>query len=293
MTFKSGFVNIIGKPNAGKSTLMNFLVGERLSIITPKAQTTRRRIIGIVNTENMQIIYSDTPGIVSNPQYKLHEWMNAQIANALEDADTIVYLTTPDEKPENDEAILYRLQNVKTPLIIAMNKIDTVDSVYLENITGVWRSFYPNATFVEISALKKINLEALQKMIESSIPDHPAFYDMDALTDLPERFFVAEIIREKIFEQYEKEVPYAAEVAVLGFKEKQEITVITAEIYVSRDTQKMIIIGKGGAAIKKLGTQSRKAIEEWLQKKIYLDLHVKVKGDWKNDERMLKHMGYE
>ena len=293
MAFKSGFVNIIGKPNAGKSTLMNFLVGERLSIITAKAQTTRRRIIGIVNTEEMQIIYSDTPGIVHDPQYKLHERMNAQIYTALEDADVLIYLATPDEEIETENIFLLSFKNISIPFIIALNKIDKIEENILAETINIWQSTFPNAKVLGISVLKNKNLESLQTIIIENIPDHPAYYDTDALTDLSERFFVAEIIREKILEQYEKEIPYSVEVIVTAFKEKPEITVISAEIYVIRETQKIIIIGKGGSAIKKVGTESRKAIEEFIQKKVFLELHVKIKGDWKNDDRMLKHFGYE
>lgn len=290
MAFKSGFVNIIGKPNAGKSTLMNFLVGERLSIITAKAQTTRRRIIGIVNTPEMQIVYSDTPGIVSDPQYKLHERMNAQILTALEDADVLIYLATPDEDSIPEIAALERL---RIPLIIALNKIDTISDSVAEEKLQYWKQRFPNAHVFGISALKNMHLDDLQTCIIENIPEHPAYYDADALTDLPERFFVAEIIREKILEQYEKEIPYAAEVVVTAFKEKPDITVIAAEIFIIRETQKIILIGKGGSAIKKLGTAARRDIESFLQKKVFLELHVKVKGDWKNNERMLKQFGYE
>lgn len=293
MHFKSGFVNIIGKPNAGKSTLMNFLTGERLAIITSKAQTTRKRIIGIVNTEDMQIIYSDTPGIVVDPQYKLHEKMNAQIMTALEDADVLIYLATPDEKPDSGSEFYKQLLKTTVPLLIVINKTDLITAEELSELIAKWKSVFANAEVAGISLLQGIQLEWLQNKILQHIPEHPPYYETDALTDLPERFFVAEIVREKILEQYEKEIPYAVEIAVIAFKEKPDITVITAEIYVTRESQKMIVIGKGGSAIKKLGTAARKTIEEWLQKKVFLELHVKVKGDWKNDERMLRHFGYE
>ena len=293
MSFHSGFVNIIGLPNAGKSTLSNALVGERLSIITPKAQTTRRRIIGIVNEPGYQIIFSDTPGIIDQPEYKLHAWMNAQISQALQDADVILYIATPGERPDAENRLMHGLKMTDTPVIIAVNKADTLDEAKLKEELAAWQSFFPGREVYPLSALHNAGVQQLLELVKPLLPEHPPYYEQDALTDLQERFFVSEIIREKILEQYHQEIPYAVEVVIDEYKEKEDIDVIRAIIYVIRDSQKNIIIGKKGAAIKQLGVEARKVMEEWLQKKVYLELFVKVKGDWKDDDRLLKHFGYQ
>jgi GTP-binding protein Era len=293
MAFKAGFVNIIGLPNAGKSTLSNALVGERLSIVTPKAQTTRRRILGIVNEPELQIVFSDTPGIIEHPEYKLQEWMNQQIMIALQDADVIVYLATPGEKPDLENRMMNALSKTDTPVIIAVNKADTMDAELLKAELHTWELAFPNRDVRPLSALHKAGLTALMEEVRELLPEHPPYFDTDALTDQNERFFVSEIIREKMLEQYHQEIPYAVEIAIEEYKEKDDIDVIRAVIYVIRESQKGIILGNKGSAIKKLGMESRKAMEEWLGKKVFLELFVKVKGDWKDDDRMLKQFGYQ
>ncbi|MBC8173251.1 MAG: GTPase Era [Chitinophagales bacterium] len=290
--FKAGFINIIGKPNAGKSTLLNLLVGERLAAITAKAQTTRRRILGIVTTDDYQIIYSDTPGIIDAPEYKLHEWMNAQIQTALEDADIILYITTPGEPKENNPTI-EKLKKTNTPVFIVINKTDLVEELKILEEIKSWDAVLPGKKIIPVSALKNKNISTLQKNMITDLPVHPPYYETDELTDQTERAIVAEMVREKILEQYQQEIPYSAEVVVEEFKEKETITVIRAVIYVTKDSHKNIIIGNKGSAIKSLGTGARKNMEAWLGRKVFLELFVKVKENWKNDDRMLKHFGYE
>ncbi|MBC8047826.1 MAG: GTPase Era [Fimbriimonadaceae bacterium] len=290
--FKSGFVNIIGKPNAGKSTLLNILVGEKLASITPKAQTTRRRLLGIVTTDTHQIIYSDTPGIVKDPMYKLHEWMNTQIEVALHDADIILYMVNPGEKTENNP-ILEKIIKSKIPACIVLNKMDIIDEKRISEEEVKWKTFLPDTTLISISALQKKNIATLQEFIIDNLPVHPPYYDSDELTDVSERFMMSEMIRAEILKQYKQEIPYSVEVIVHEFKEKEDITVIKATIYTGKDSHKNIIIGPKGTGIKKVGTESRKEMEAWLGKKVFLELFVKVKENWKNDERSLKYFGYD
>ena len=294
---KSGFINIIGRPNVGKSTLMNALVGERMSIITSKPQTTRHRIIGILSGEDYQLVFSDTPGIVVNPGYKMHETMNRFVASTFEDADIMLFITDIYDQYEVDGPTVQRLKKLKIPLFLVINKMDLATEEQLLNLIQKWNEWIPFKESISISALHKKNTEKLFELILAHTPAGPVYYPKDQLTDKPERFFVSEIIREKILQQYKKEVPYSCEVVVDSFKEghtnKGEVVVrIEAHIYVNRKTQKPIIIGKNGAAIKKLGIEARKDIEQFLDKKVYLELYVKIKENWRDNERTLKHFGY-
>jgi len=291
MGHKAGFVNILGKPNVGKSTLMNALVGEKLSVITNKAQTTRHRILGILSDENSQIVFSDTPGIV-NPHYKLHESMMSEVNSALEDADILLYVVEFGETVP-DERLASFIDHKKIPVIIALNKIDQSSQDEVQSTIETWKKLIPSAQILPISALHNFNVDQLLKMILELLPEHPAFYPKDELTDKNYRFFISEIIREKILLLYRKEVPYSVEVIVDSFKEAEEIVRITAFIYVARETQRIIIIGKGGKAIKRLGTDARKDIEKFLNKKVYLELSVKVEKDWRDKEQSLKRFGYQ
>jgi GTP-binding protein Era len=291
MTHRAGFVNIIGKPNVGKSTLMNALIGENLSIITSKAQTTRHRILGIVNGEDFQVVYSDTPGFL-NPAYKLQEYMLKFIRSALKDADIILYVTDIKENTRDSREMTAQLNRLKVPVLILINKIDLGDARMVNDLINEWQEAVPSATIIPISALEKFNLEKIFMLILESLPESPPFYPKDELTDKSERFFVSEIIRQKILLLYQQEVPYAVEVEVESFKETQKIINIRSIIYVERDTQKGILIGHEGRALKKVGTQSRFDIEKFLGKKVYLELFVKVKKDWRNDGRALKQFGY-
>jgi GTP-binding protein Era len=288
---KSGFVNIIGNPNVGKSTLMNTLVGERLSIITSKAQTTRQRIMGIVSGEDFQIVYSDTPGVLK-PQYKLHEGMMQFVKTALSDADVILFVTDVFEKELNNPEILERVQKTTIPVILIINKIDQASSEKIEELTIYWQKLLPNAEIIPISALQKINIDKVLEKIKQHLPEGEPYFPKDQLTDKPERFFVTEIIREKIFLNYKKEVPYSCEVVVESYKEEPNLVKINAVIFVARESQKPIIIGENGKAIKKVGTEARLDIEDFLQKKVFLDLTVKVSKDWRNNENLLKRYGY-
>jgi GTPase len=286
---KSGFVNIIGKPNAGKSTLMNALVGEKLSIITPKAQTTRHRIMGIISGEDFQIVYSDTPGIIK-PKYKLHEKMMQFVNISLEDADVILFVN--DVNDIIDDGLIELLENIKAPIIIVLNKIDTIDEAVLMQKVEFWKEKLPKCSLVAISALEKANIDTLMGAIKENLPLGEAYFDKDELTDKSERFFVSEIIREKIFLNYKEEVPYSCETIVNEYKDKGDILVIKAEILVERPTQKSIIIGKNGDAIKKLGIEARKDIEAFVGKKVFLELFVKVEENWRNKDNQLKRFGY-
>ncbi len=291
MGHKAGFVNILGKPNVGKSTLMNALVGEKLSVITDKAQTTRHRILGILSDEDYQIVFSDTPGIVK-PHYKLHESMMSEVNSGMEDADIILYVvelgeTIPDEK------LLSFIHRKKLPVIIALNKIDQGAQDEVQSAINQWKALIPSADILPISALHNFNVDQLLQMILDKLPEHPAFYPKDELTDKNQRFFISEIIREKILLLYRKEVPYSVEVVVDSFKESEDIIRIMAFIYVTRETQKIIIIGKDGKAIKRLGIDARKDIEKFLNKKVYLELTVKVEKDWRNKDQALKRFGYQ
>lgn len=290
MSHKAGFVSILGKPNVGKSTLMNALVGEKLSVITKKAQTTRHRIKGIVSTDDYQIVFSDTPGILT-PHYKLHKSMMENVDEAFTDADIMLYLVELGEK-EPDERIQKMDITKDQKLIIVINKIDTGDQEIAEDALKHWGEKIPGAEVIPISALHNFNVEKVLDSIITNLPVHPPFYPQDELTDKSVRFFISEIIREKVLLLYRKEVPYSVEIVVDQFKESEKLIKIFAYIYVTRETQKMIIIGKGGKAIKQLGTDSRKDIEEFLDKKVFLELSVKVDKDWRDSEQSLRRFGY-
>lgn len=288
---KAGYVNIVGNPNAGKSTLMNILVGERLSIITSKAQTTRHRILGIVNGEDFQIIYSDTPGIIV-PSYKMQEGMMQFLGTALADADVLLLvIDLTDDKPIEEKAYS-RIRNAKVPVLLLLNKMDAVSGEDLERSAEKWKREFPEARMIPLSALKKRNTDIVLKQIIDALPEHPAYFPKDQLTDKPERFFVSEIIREKILFQFDQEIPYSVEVVVEEFEEKPHIVRIRAIIYVMRESQKGIILGERGSAIKKLGTSSRIDIEKFLQQRVFLELFVKVDPDWRDSDRQLKRYGY-
>ena len=288
---KAGFVNIVGNPNVGKSTLMNQLVGERISIATFKAQTTRHRIMGIVNTDDMQIVFSDTPGVLK-PNYKMQEMMLAFSESALADADVLLYVTDVIENPEKNIDFLEKVKKMKIPVLLLINKIDQSDPKKLGDIVEKWHSLLPNAEILPISAKNKFGVDMLLKRIKELLPESPAFFDKDQLTDKPARFFVSEIIREKILLYYDKEIPYAVEVRVERFKEDDTRIHINAVIYVERDSQKGIIIGHKGVALKKVNTESRKALEKFFGKKIFLETFVKVDKDWRSSQRELDAFGY-
>ena len=288
---KAGFVNIIGSPNVGKSTLMNALTGEKLSIITSKAQTTRHRIMGIVNGDNFQIVYSDTPGVIK-PGYKLHESMMKHVQNAFADADIILFVTDIFENEMKDDSILKKIQNATVPVILLINKIDLGDQIKLEGRVAYWKSKVENALIIPVSALKKFNVNTVFDKIMEKLPESPPYFPKDQLTDQPERFFISEMIREKIFKYYQKEIPYSVAVVVESYKEEEKITKLRAEIIVNRDSQKGIIIGHKGNALKKVGILARKDIEKFLGKHVYLELYVKVSKDWRNKENQLSKLGY-
>ena len=295
---KAGFVNIVGNPNVGKSTLMNQLVGERISIATFKAQTTRHRIMGIVNTDDMQIVFSDTPGVLK-PNYKLQESMLAFSESALQDADVLLYVTDVVENPEKNMNFLEKVQRMTIPVILLINKIDELASdtsntsqVKLGAIVEKWHTLLPSAEILPISAKNKFGVDMLLKRIQDLLPESPAYFDKDQLTDKPARFFVSEIIREKILLYYDKEIPYSVEVRVERFKETEKNIHINAIIYVERDSQKGIIIGHQGVALKKVATEARKALEKFFAKTIYLEVYVKVDKDWRSSENELNHFGY-
>lgn len=292
---KAGFVNIVGNPNVGKSTLMNQLVGERISIATFKAQTTRHRIMGIVNTPEMQIVFSDTPGVLK-PNYKMQEMMLAFSESALQDADILLYVTDVVENPEKNMDFLDKVRQMKIPVLLLVNKIDELGSgdsqEKLSAIVEKWHSLLPNAEILPISAKNKFGTDLLLKRIQELLPESPAFFDKDQLTDKPARFFVSEIIREKILLYYDKEIPYAVEVRVEEFKETANRIDIRAIIYVERESQKGIVIGHQGYALKKIGIESRRALEKFFAKKINLQTYVKVDKDWRNNQRELSAFGY-
>lgn len=289
---RAGFVNIVGNPNVGKSTLMNDLVGERISIITSKAQTTRHRIMGIVNTPEYQIVYSDTPGVLK-PKYKLQDAMLEFSEGALTDADVLLYVTDVVEDPEKNKDFLDRVAAEKVPVILVINKIDLLKgNDQLEGIVDSWHKRLPNAEIFPTSATENFNVDNLKARIVELLPVSPPFFGKDALTDKPARFFVTEIIREKLLLNYDKEIPYSTEVIVEKFEEKENAIHIMAVIYVERDSQKGIIIGKGGTKIKKIGIEARKDIEQFFGKSVYLDIFVKVEKDWRNRENKLKQFGY-
>ena len=288
---KAGFVNIVGNPNVGKSTLMNQLVGERISIATFKAQTTRHRIMGIVNTDDMQIVFSDTPGVLK-PNYKMQEMMLAFSESALADADVLLYVTDVVENPEKNMDFLEKVKKMTIPVLLLINKIDESDQNKLGDIVEKWHSLLPNAEILPISAKNKFGVDMLLKRIKELLPESPAFFDKYQLTDKPARFFVSEIIREKILLYYDKEIPYSVEVRVERFKEDEKRIHINAVIYVERDSQKGIIIGHQGIALKKVNTEARKALEKFFNKSIFLETFVKVDKDWRSSQKKLDAFGY-
>ena len=289
---RSGFVNIVGNPNVGKSTLMNRLVGEKLSIITPKSQTTRHRIIGIVNTPEYQVVYSDTPGVL-RPNYKLQEQMLNFSLSALDDADVLLYVTDVVEKTDKNNEFLSKVQRLNLPVLLLINKIDQTTQTELEKMVDTWHEMLPDAEIYPISALNNFSIDRVQKRILELLPESPPYFEKDALTDKPARFFVNEIIREKALLLYQKEVPYSIEAIVEEFKEETDIIRIRAIILVERDTQKGIVIGHKGESLKRLGTLARKDIELFFEKKVFLQLYVKVEKDWRNRDNLLKNFGYK
>ncbi|MDR3252432.1 MAG: GTPase Era [Tannerella sp.] len=289
---KSGFVNIVGNPNVGKSTLMNRLVGERISIITSKAQTTRHRILGIVNTETMQIVYSDTPGVL-RPNYKLQESMLGFSESALGDADVLLYMTDVVEKIDKNEDFLQRVAKVECPVLLLINKIDLSNQTSLESLVETWHALLPKAEICPISASTGFNVALIQRRIEELLPPSPPYFEKDALTDRPARFFVTEIIREKILLYYQKEIPYSVEVIVEQFAEETTTIHIKSLIIVERESQKGIIIGHQGQALKKVGMMARKDLEKFFEKKIFLEMFVKVETDWRNRDNILRTFGYQ
>lgn len=293
---KSGFINLVGNPNVGKSTLMNRLVGERLSIITNKAQTTRHRILGIINgkdgEDEYQIVFSDTPGVLK-PNYLLQQQMRAFSESALVDADVLLYITDVNDSADRNEDFLQKVQNSRSKVILVINKIDLTTQETLQQLVEFWHKTLPMAEIFQISAQEGFGTDILLKRLVELLPECPPFFDKDQLTDRPERFFVDEIIREKILLNYDKEIPYSVEVEVDQFKEEEKIIRIMATIYVERDSQKGIIIGRAGTAIKKVGTDARKDLEKFLQKPVFLQLFVKVDPDWRQKESRLRHYGYD
>lgn len=292
MAHRSGFVNIIGNPNVGKSTLMNALVGEKISMVTAKAQTTRHRIMGIVNGEDWQIVYSDTPGILK-PKYRLQENMMRFVDGAIGDADIILYVTDIVETPDKNAEYISKLQRVNCPVVLVINKIDISEQDKVRELMAHWQEQLPQAEIIPASAQEKFNLESILNAVVSKLPECPPWYDKDTFTDRNLRFFASEIIREKIFLNYKEEIPYSCEVGIESFKEGEERYEISAIIYVMRESQKGIIIGKKGAALKKVGTEARIDMEDFFQKKVYLSLFVKVDQDWRESRRELRKFGYE
>lgn len=291
MVHKAGYVNIIGNPNVGKSTLLNNLVGERLSIITSKAQTTRHRILGILNDKDYQIIFSDTPGII-NPAYQLQKNMMNFVSSAFEDGDVLIYMVEIGEKKLKDEHFITRLQNISNPLLILLNKIDNTNQDTVLDEISYWENQFPHAEVYPISALNKFNLDLVMNRVKELIPESPPYFSKDTLTDKSERFFVCETIREKILKYYSKEIPYSVEVEVEEFKDSDTIIHIRAIIHVIRNSQKGILIGHKGQSLKKVGSLARRDLEQFFKKKIYLELQVKVNKDWRNNEKQLKRFGY-
>ena len=289
---KAGFVNIVGNPNVGKSTLMNLLVGERISIATFKAQTTRHRIMGILNTDDMQIVFSDTPGVLK-PNYKLQESMLNFSESALVDADVLLYVTDTIEQPDKNQEFMEKVRRLDVPVLLLINKIDLSNQEDLVKLVDQWHEMLPKAEIIPVSAKARFNVDAVMKRIRELIPDSPPYFGKDQQTDKPARFFVTEIIREKILLYYDKEIPYAVEVVVEQFKEEAKSIHINAVIYVERDSQKGIIIGKQGKALKKVATEARKTLEHFFQKTIYLETFVKVDKDWRSSDKELKNFGYQ
>ncbi len=292
---KAGFVSIVGKPNVGKSTLMNQLVGERLSIITSKAQTTRHRIMGILNGthagQEFQLVYSDTPGIIK-PLYKLHESMMSFVRGSIEDADVVLFVTDIFEQHDEND-VIERLQKSEVPILLLINKVDQATQEQVQEKIEYWSNHFRADAIIPISALNNFNIDQVFDAIITRLPQHPPYFPKDELTDKPERFFASEIIREKIFLNYKKEVPYSSEVVVIGFKEKDDIIVIQAEILVERPTQRAILLGEGGKMIKKTGIMAREELERFFGKKVFLEQFVKVEPDWRQKDRMLRRLGYD
>ncbi len=288
---KAGFVTILGNPNVGKSTLMNELIGERLSIITPKAQTTRHRILGMINNEDYQIVFSDTPGVI-NPHHDLHEAMMKSVKNSLEDADVILYMVDCSKDDLKDIKFLEKIHSFKTPIILLINKIDLIKQEEVQSLIDYWSKKIPNALLIPISALTSFNINRIKEEILTILPESPPYFPKDTLTDKSERFIVSEIIREKILERYKQEIPYSVEVVVDAFKDKGKVIVIDATIYVERESQKGIMLGKKGVAINAVGTSARKTMQNFFKKKIFLGLFVKVAKDWRSRQSQLKKFGY-
>lgn len=291
MTHKSGFVNIVGSPNVGKSTLMNQLMGEKLSIVTSKAQTTRHRILGIMNDENYQVVFSDTPGVV-NASYKLHENMMEYVNTSLKDADILLFITDTKETQTNHAETLERIKKLKVPVLCLINKIDLSDEEAVKERFNYWSEQLPNAKIFPVSALHKFNIEAVWETILDLLPESPAYFDKEAISDRPMRFFVSEMIREKIFIHTQKEVPYACQVEIEEYIEEENITRIRALIIVERNSQKGILIGKGGEMLKRIGREARQEIERFIANKVFLETYVKVDKDWRASEQKLKKYGY-
>lgn len=291
MTHKSGFVSIIGNPNVGKSTLMNVLLGENLSIVTSKAQTTRHRILGVISSDDYQVVYSDTPGILK-PHYKMHEAMMGFVQSAIQDADVILYVTDVVESIDKNLEYIAKINKSEKPVILVINKIDLCKSNELVGLTATWKELMPKAELIPVSAIEKFNVSSVFTRILEALPEGPPYYDKDVLTDRSERFFASEIIREKVFRNYKKEIPYSVEVGIEEFKEEEKIIRIKAVIIVSRDSQKGIIIGKGGDALKKVGSRARIDLEKFFGKKVFLETFVKVEKDWRDSDRLLREFGY-
>lgn len=290
---KSGFVNIIGRPNAGKSTLLNALMEDKMAIVSPKPQTTRHRALGILSTDNYQIIFSDTPGFIEQPHYKMQERMNQYIAISFEDADIAILLTDAEDRYTEDHYLIKKLQKLKCPKFLVINKIDQLQSGDVLQSLNQWQTILKADEYIPISALTKRNIGKLKDLILQYLPEGPAYYPKDQWSNKSERFFVCEIVRESILEQFHQEIPYSVEIQVESFKEADDIIRIQSYIFVNRDSQKSILIGKGGSAIKKLGISARKKLEAFFSKKIYLELRVKVRDNWRNDDNWLRRFGYE
>ncbi len=293
MSHKAGYINIIGLPNVGKSSLLNALLGQKLSATTPKAQTTRHRILGIINGDDYQLVFSDTPGFINQPAYELHKKMNSFVEQALEDADVFLFVTDKYQKDEEQQHLIDFLKTTKVPVLAVINKADLYKEEDAVKLVDRWSKILPNAELIVISAEKGLNRESLIKKISSLLPESPAYFDKDQLSDRNVRFFVSEIVREKIFLNYQKEVPYSCEVEVNDYRESEGIDRIKCTIYVERESQKAIILGRNGESIKKTGIDAREAIESFVSKKVHLELVVKVKDKWRNSENTLRNFGYE
>lgn len=291
MNHKAGYINILGKPNVGKSTLMNAIVGERVSIVTSKAQTTRHRILGIVNDENYQLIFSDLPGIIK-PAYKMQESMMDFVRTSFDDADTFIYVVETGDKPENQPEEYEKIKKMDVPVLLLMNKIDLAMQEEVEEQLAIWIADFPTAQVIPFSAKLNLNTDLVLKTLIEILPESPPYFDNEEWTDKPERFFVTEVIREKILMNYKQEIPYSCEVVCMHFQEEETIIRISVDIYVERESQKPILIGKGGSMLKKIGTQARIDLEKFFAKKIYLETHVRVADNWRNNDSMLRKFGY-